>query len=97
MDYVGAAILAVVIGLSIVGALLLRNEDAVTKAWRKRREGKDPLAPRLAMVFWGLFTILNIALAIDTGGTDRIVMAGLSIVVFERVLRRYRQPRRATG
>ena len=93
MDYVGAAILAVVIGLSIVAALLLRNEDAVAKAWRKRRRDKEPLGPRLAVAYWSLLTIANVALAIDAGDTIRLVLAALYVVLFARLVRSFRRSR----
>jgi hypothetical protein len=53
MNVFGAFAIGVTMGFAIVGALLLRNEDKVRDAWIRRRAGKEPLAPRLAVAFGG--------------------------------------------
>jgi hypothetical protein len=96
MTILGAFAIAVTVGLAIVGAVLLRNEDKVRDAWLRRRAGKEPLAPRLTVAFWGLFTAASVGLAVASGEAIRIALSALYVVLFARLLRHHKRSQRAT-
>jgi hypothetical protein len=71
--------------LAIVGAALLRSEEAVREAWRRRRGDGEPQAGPTGLwpiVFLGLIAVANIGIAVDDGGAFRISLAAVWLLLF---------------
>jgi hypothetical protein len=108
----GALAIGFVIGLAIVGAILLRNEDEVRRAWRKRRGIVEPEVPSVGpdaaikpkappiglwhLALQALLVIMLIHFAVSDHDAFSIVVAALSIPAFGITLLRYRRSRRST-
>ncbi len=95
MSDLGALSIGLVLGLAIVGAVLLRNEEEVRKAWRQRRGSSGPKAGpagRWTVVFLGLIAVANIGLAVADGGAFRIILAAGWLLMFCNHLLKYRRP-----
>jgi hypothetical protein len=104
----GALSIGFVLGLAVVGAVLLRNEEEVKKAWRRRRGIVEPkglsadinsnAAPvrRGVVVGMGLLAIAYIGLAIASGDIFYIILAALYSLVFGAYLLKYRRSRSPT-
>ena len=100
MTVLGAFAIGVTVVFAIVGALLLRNEEKVEKAWRRSRAGKKPLRPgfeRVGIVLFALFVVVNLGVAISTEEIFKIALAALYVLLFTVYLRRYKRSRRAIG
>ncbi len=98
MSILGALSLGFVLGLAIVGAVLLRNEEKVREAWDRRRADIEPKARAVGrglVVALGLLAIANLALAVTSGDASDIVFAALYLLMLGVQLLRYRQSRRA--
>ena len=108
MSDLGALSIGFVLGLAIVAAVLLRNEDEVRKAWRRRRgivEPDEPVtevqpkAPQDSPWFvavHGLLLIMLIHFAVSDHDAFSIAVAVLAIPAFGVILFRYRRSRRST-
>jgi hypothetical protein len=112
VSVLGALSIGFVLGLAIVSAVLLRNEDEVRKAWRKRRGIVEPEAPSVEpganikskappigpwhVAMQGLLVILLVRFAVSDGSAFSIVVAALSIPAFGVSLFRYRRSRCST-
>jgi hypothetical protein len=104
----GALSVGFVLGLAIVGAVLLRNEEEVRKAWRRRRGIAEPDQPvtgappklhqhsRLFIAWQGLLMIMLIGFAVSNHNAFSIAVAVLSIPAFGVTLFRYRRSRGST-
>jgi hypothetical protein len=86
----GPALIGLVVGLAIVGAVLLRNEEKVREEWRRRRGPAAPAGRGLVMGF-GLIAIANIAFAVIDGGVFRIALAAAWVLTFCFHLQKYRR------
>lgn len=110
MSDLGAITIGVVLGLAIVTAVLLRNEDEVRRAWRRRRgivEPAEPVEPaadlkpnatpirRGIVVGMGLIAVAYIGLAVAAGDTIHIILAAAYSLTFGIYLLRYRRSRSA--
>jgi hypothetical protein len=107
----GALSIGFVLGLAIIGAVLLRNEDEVRRAWRRRRgivepeesvgaavDGKPnpaPIGPGI-VAGMGLLAVAYIGLAVASGGVFYIIFAAAYSLVFGAYLLRYRRSRSST-
>jgi len=92
----GAIAIGFVLGLAIVAAVLLRNEDEVREAWRRRRRGGEPKGGPIShwpIVFLGLIAVANIGIAVDDGGALRISLAAAWLLLFCHHLLKYRRSR----
>jgi hypothetical protein len=90
VSVLGALSLGLVVGLAIVGAVLLRNEEKIREEWRRRRGPAGPAGRGLLMGF-GLITIGNIAFAVIDGGVFRIALAAAWVWAFCFHLQKYRR------
>jgi hypothetical protein len=94
VSILGALSLGFVLGLSIVGAVLLRNEEKVKEAWYRRRADLEPkvrAVGRGLIVVLGLLVIANLALAVVSGDASDIVLAALWLLILGVHLLRYRR------
>jgi hypothetical protein len=94
----GALAIGFVLGLAIVAAILLRNEERVREAWRRRRGDGEPKAGttgRWPLVFSGLLAIAYIGMAVDDRGAFRIILAAAWLLMFCISLLQYRRSRRS--
>jgi len=105
----GAASIGLVLGLCFVGAVLLRNEQAVREAWWRWRgmelvvhpagpsrvKGKAPIKFWMVVSF-GFMMIVWTGLAVTDGDASHIVLAALYVLVFCANLRKYKRSRCAT-
>ena len=108
MSDLGALSIGFVLGLAIVGAVLLRNEEEIRKAWRRWRgivepdgsvaevNPKAPPVSRWHVAFQGLFAIFLNYLAVSEQSAIRIAIAVLSIAAFGVMLFRYRRSQAST-
>jgi hypothetical protein len=102
----GALAIGFVVGLAIVAAILLRNEEEVWRALRKRRGIVEPdvlvgpaadIKPRATpfrpwiVVGMGLLAVAYIGLAVASGDTVRIILAAAYSLTFGIYLLRYRR------
>jgi hypothetical protein len=104
----GAISIGFILGLAIVAAVLLRNEEEVRRAWRRRRgivEPEEPItevnhkAPPVNgwhIALQGLLVILLVHFAISDHDALSIALAALSIPTFGVFLFRYRRSRSST-
>jgi hypothetical protein len=104
----GALSIGFVLGLAIVGAVLLRNEEEVRMAWRRRRgivEPDEPVtevqpkAPQDSPWFvalHGLLVIMLVHFAVSEHNAFSIAVAVLTIAAFGVILFRYRRSRSPT-
>jgi hypothetical protein len=90
MSALDAVLLGAVLALAVVGAVLLRNEEKIRVAWRRRHPEAGP-AGRGTVVASGLLAIANIGLAVDSGDAPHILLAAGWLLIFGISLRRYRQ------
>jgi hypothetical protein len=105
VSVLGALAIGFVLGLAIVGAILLRNEDEVRRAWRKRRgivEPEEPVAEVPLKVspdspwfvaFQGLLMIMLVRFAVSDHNAFSIAVALLAIPAFGVTLFRYKRSR----
>lgn len=92
MSALGALSIGFVLGLAIVGAVLLRNEEKIRKAWRRRHpDGKADSSGRGTVIGIGLIAIANIGLAAASGEALRILLATGWLLVLGLSLRRYKR------
>lgn len=111
MSNLGAITIGFVLGLAIVSAVLLRNEDEVRRAWRRRRgivEPEEPVGPsadikphpapirRWIVVGMGLIAVAYIGLAVASGDIIHIILAAAYSLTFGVYLLRYRHSRSPT-
>ncbi len=111
MSDLGAFSIGIVLGLAVVAAILLRNEEEVRRAWRKRRGIVEPEVPSRAtpevkskappirawhLASQGLLVILLVHFAVSDHDPFSIALAALSIPVFGVYLFRYRRSRGVT-
>jgi hypothetical protein len=97
VSVLGAVSIGFVLGLAIVGAVLLRNEEEIRKAWRRRHpDVKARPAGRGTVIGIGLIAIANIGLAVASGETLRILLAAGWLLVFGLSLQRYRRSQSST-
>jgi hypothetical protein len=95
----GPALVGLVFGLAVVGAVLLRNEDEVREAWQQRRGGGAPKANpagRWSVVFLGLLASVNIGLGVASGDIFYIILGTLWLLMFCLSLLRYRRSQGST-
>jgi len=90
MNALDAVLVGIVLGLAAMGAVLLRNEEKVREAWRRRRGAAGPAGRGLVMGF-GLIAFANIAFAVIDGGVFRIALAAAWVLAFCLHLRNYRR------
>jgi len=109
MSDLGALSLGLVVGLCVVGAVLLRNEQKVREAWWRWRgmelvvhpagpsatKGKAPVKGWM-VVFLGLMTIAWGSMAAAADDAPHIILAALYLLVFYVNLRRYKRSHRPT-
>lgn len=105
MSDLGALAIGFVLGLAIVAAILLRNEEEVRKAWRRRRgivEPEEPVAevpPKVSVdsawfvAIQGLLVIMLVHFAVSDHNAFSIAVAVLAIPAFGVVLFRYKRSR----
>ncbi len=96
MSILGALSIGFVLGLAIVGAVLLRNEEKVREAWYRRRANIEPkvrAVGRGLVVVLGLLAIANLALSVTSGEASGIVFSALYLLMLGVHLLRYRQSR----
>jgi hypothetical protein len=105
MSDLGALSLGLVIGLCVVGAVLLRREEEIRKAWRRRRgivepdeslpevRPETPAIRAWQVAFQGLMVVLLVSHAVLHRDALRIVVAALSISAFGVFLFKYRRSR----
>jgi hypothetical protein len=96
MSALGALSIGFVLGLAIVGAVLLRNDEEVREAWRQRRGGGEPKAGPgggWIVVGLGLIATVNIGLAVADSDAFRIILAAGWLLVFCHHLMKYRRSR----
>jgi hypothetical protein len=96
MSDLEAVLVGIVLGLAIVGAVLLRSEERIREAWRKRRGYSEPKAGpsgRWTVVGFGLIASANIGLAVADGGALRIILAAGWLLLFCHTLLKYRRSR----
>jgi hypothetical protein len=94
MNDLGPALVGAVLGLAMVGAVLLRNEEEIREAWRRRRAGIEPKAGpggRWIVVGFGLIASANIGLAVADGGAFRIILAAGWLLLLCHSLLKYRR------
>lgn len=93
MSDLDAVLVGIVLGLAIVGAVLLRNEEKIREAWRQRRGGGEPKAGpgRWIVVGFGLIASANIGLAVADGGAFRVILAAGWLLLFCHSLLKYRR------
>jgi hypothetical protein len=97
VSVLGALSIGFVVGLSIVGAVLLRNEEKIREAWRRRHpDSKAGPAGRGTVVAFGLIAIANVGLAVDSGEALRVLLAAGWLLMFGLSLRRYRRSQGST-
>ena len=99
MSDLDAVLVGIVLGLAIVGAVLLRNEEKVREAWRQRRGGGEPKAGpggRWILVGLGLLAMANVGIAAISRDPLRIPIAAGWLLVFGLSLRRYRRSQGST-
>lgn len=111
MSVLGALSIGFVLGLAIVAAILLRNEEEVRRAWRKRRGIVEPDEPveaatdlkpnatpnrRGIVVGMGLIAFAYVGLAVASGDTIHIILASAYSLIFGIYLLKYRRSRSAT-
>jgi hypothetical protein len=104
----GALAVGFVLGLAIVAAILLRNEEEVRRAWRKRRGIVEPEEPATEaqpkalhdspwfVVLQGLLVIMLVHFAVSDHNALSIAVAVLAIPAFGVILFRYRRSRSST-
>lgn len=105
MSDLGALSIGFVLGLAIVGAILLRKEEEVRRAWRRRRgivEPTEPVGPaadlkpsatpirRGIVVGMGLIAVAYTGLAVASGDIIHIILAAAYTLIFGVYLRKYR-------
>ena len=104
MSDLGAITIGFVLGLAIVAAVLLRNEDEVRRAWRRRRgivELAEPVGPaadlkpsatpirRGIVVGMGLIAVAYISLAVASDDIIHIILAAAYSLIFGIYLLKY--------
>jgi hypothetical protein len=95
-----AALVGVVLGLTGVGAVLLRNEDKAREAWRQRRGNREPKAGGTGLwilVFEALIASVNLGLGVPSGDVFHIALGTLWLLFFLFSLRSYRRSRDRQG
>jgi len=100
MSDLGTVLVGVVLGLAIVGAVLLRNEEEIREAWRQRRGDREPKAgdtSRWGIVFMGLIASVNVGLGIVSGDAFHITLGTLWLLMLYLSLRKYRRSRSKQG
>jgi hypothetical protein len=90
MSALDAVLLGIVLGLTVAGAVLLRNEEKIRRGWRQRRGPAGPAGRGLVMGF-GLIAIANIAFAVVDGGVIRIALAAAWVLAFCLHLQKYKR------
>lgn len=99
MSDLDAVLVGIVLGLAIVGAVLLRNEEKVREAWRQRRGGSAPKAgdtSRWMVVSMGLIAMVNIGLGVADGDAFHIILGTLWLLMFCLSLLKYRRSQGST-
>jgi hypothetical protein len=104
----GALSIGLVLGLAVVAAVLLRNEEEVRRAWRRRRGIVEPDEPIAAAspktppirgwhIAWqAVLVILLVRYAVSDHDAFSIAVAALAIPAFGITLFKYRRSRIST-
>ena len=112
MSDFGALSIGFVLGLAIIAAILLRSEEEVRMAWRKRRGIVEPEAPFVEpsaesrskappvrawhLAAQALLMVLLVRFAVSDQDAFSIAVAALSMPTFGVTLFRYRRSRDVT-